>query len=85
MVLDRKLSMQASRLRFKFLQTEAVSMDMKERLIKVALYYNDDTCNSDQGHHCLTRRILRLDNRKIQVDLDTQQECGCQGSTAEDI
>jgi hypothetical protein len=41
MVLDRKLSMQASRLRFKLLQTDAVSMDMKERTIEVALYYND--------------------------------------------
>ena len=41
MILDRRLSIQASRLRFKMLQTEAVSMDMKERPIRVALYYND--------------------------------------------
>ena len=50
MILDRKLSMQASRLRFKLLQTEAVSMDMKERLIRVALYHNDQPVTPHQGY-----------------------------------
>ena len=68
MVLDRKLSMQASRLRFKLLQTEAVSMDMKERLIKVALYYNDEAVTPVKDI-LLDRTDPSLDNRKIQVDL----------------
>ena len=68
MVLDRKLSMQASRLRFKLLQTEAVSMDMKERLIKVALYYNDEAVTPVKDI-LLDKTDPSLDNRKIQVDL----------------
>jgi len=68
MVLDRKLSMQASRLRFKLLQTEAVSMDMKERLIKVALYYNDAPVTPVKDI-LLDKTDPSLDNRKIQVDL----------------
>jgi len=68
MVLDRKLSMQASRLRFKLLQTEAVSMDMKERLIKVALYYNDEPVTLVKDI-LLDKTDPSLDNRKIQVDL----------------
>ena len=68
MVLDRKLSMQASRLRFKLLQTEAVSMDMKERLIKVALYYNDEPVTPVKDI-LLDKTDPSLDNRKIQVDL----------------
>lgn len=68
MVLDRKLSMQASRLRFKLLQTEAVSMDMKERLIKVALYHNDVPVTPVKDI-LLDKTDPSLDNRKIQVDL----------------
>ena len=68
MVLDRKLSMQASRLRFKLLQTEAVSMDMKERIVSVALYYNDEAVTPVKTIP-LDKTDPSLDNRKIQVDL----------------
>ena len=68
MILDRKLSMQASRLRFKLLQTEAVSMDMKERLIQVALYHNDQPVTPVKDI-VLDKTDPSLDNRKIQVDL----------------
>lgn len=68
MVLDRKLSMQASRLRFKLLQTEAVSMDMKERIVSVALYYNDEAVTPVKTI-ALDKTDPSLDNRKIQVDL----------------
>ena len=68
MVLDRKLSMQASRLRFKLLQTEAVSMDMKERIIRVALYFNDEPVTPIKDI-VLDKTDPSLDNRKIQVDL----------------
>lgn len=68
MVLDRKLSMQASRLRFKFLQTEAVSMDMKERIVNVALYYNDEAVTPVKTIP-LDKTDPSLDNRKIQIDL----------------
>ena len=68
MVLDRKLSMQASRLRFKLLQTEAVSMDMKERLIKVALYYNDTPVTPIKDV-LLDKTDASLDNRKYLIDL----------------
>jgi len=68
MILDRKLSMQASRLRFKLLQTEAVSMDMKERTIRVALYHNDKPVTPIKDV-MLDKTDPSLDNRKIQVDL----------------
>ena len=68
MVLDRKLSIQASRLRFKLLQTEAVSMDMKERIVNVALYYNDEAVTPIKTIP-LDKTDPSLDNRKIQVDL----------------
>lgn len=68
MVLDRKLSIQASRLRFKLLQTEAVSMDMKERYIRVALYHNDEPVTPVKDI-LLDKTDPSLDNRKIQVDL----------------
>lgn len=68
MILDRKLSMQASRLRFKLLQTEAVSMDMKERIVRVALYYNDEPITAIKDI-VLDKTDSSLDNRKIQVDL----------------
>ena len=68
MILDRNLSMQASRLRFKLLQTEAVSMDMKERLIKIALYYNDAPVTPVKDI-LLDKTDPSLDKRKIQIDL----------------
>lgn len=68
MILDRRLSMQASRLRFKMLQTEAVSMDMKERPIRVALYHNDVPITPVKDI-LLDKTDPSLDNRKIQVDL----------------
>lgn len=68
MILDRRLSMQASRLRFKMLQTEAVSMDMKERPVKVALYHNDVPVTPVKDI-LLDKTDPSLDNRKIQVDL----------------
>ena len=68
MILDRRLSMQASRLRFKMLQTEAVSMDMKERSIRVALYHNDVPVTPVK-EILLDKTDPSLDNRKIQVDL----------------
>jgi hypothetical protein len=67
-VLESKLSMQASRLRFKLLQTEAVSMDMKERLVKVAVYFNDEPVTPVK-EILLDKTNPLLDNRKIQVDL----------------
>lgn len=68
MILDRRLSMQASRLRFKMLQTEAVSMNMKERPIRVALYHNDVPVTPVKDI-LLDKTDPSLDNRKIQVDL----------------
>ena len=68
MILDRRLSIQASRLRFKLLQTEAVSMDMKERHIRVALYHNDVAVTPVKDI-LLDKTDTSLDNRKIQVDL----------------
>jgi hypothetical protein len=68
MVLDRKLSIQASRLRFKLLQTDAVSMDMKERTIEIALYYNDQAVTPVK-EFVLDNTDAILDNRKILVDL----------------
>ena len=68
MLLDRRLSMQASRLRFKLLQTEAVSMDMKERHISVALYHQDEPVTPVKDI-LLDKTDPLLDNRKIQVDL----------------
>ena len=68
MVLDRKLSMQASRLRFKLLQTEAVSMDIKKRHIKVALFYNDTPVTPIKDV-LLDKTDASLDNRKYLIDL----------------
>ncbi len=68
MVLDRNLFIQASRLRFKLLQTEAVSMEAKERIINVALYYNDEPVTSIKDI-VLDKTDPLLDDRKIQVDL----------------
>ncbi len=68
MVLDRNLSIQASRLRFKLLQTDAVSMDMKQRTIEIALYYNDQAVTPVK-EFVLDNTDAILDNRKILVDL----------------
>ena len=68
MILDRKLSIQASRLRFKLLQTDAVSMDMKERVVRVALYHNDEAVTPIKDV-VLDKTAASLDDRKIQVDL----------------
>lgn len=68
MILDRRLSMQASRLRFKLLQTEAVSMGTKERLIRIAIYHNDVPVTPVKDI-LLDKTDSSLDNRKIQVDL----------------
>jgi len=72
MVLDRNLSIQASRLRFKLLQTDAVSMDMTERTINVALYYNDQAVTSVK-EFVLDNTDAILDNRKVLVDLTLNQ------------
>jgi len=68
MILDRKLSIQASRLRFKLLQTEAVSMDMKERIVRVALYHNDEPVTPIKDV-VLDKTATSLDDRKVVVDL----------------
>lgn len=68
MVLDRQLSIQASRLRFKLLQTDAVSMDMKERMVTVGLYFNDKPVTPVK-QILLDKPDPLLDNRKIPIDL----------------
>ena len=72
MVLDRNLSIQASRLRFKLLQTDAVSMDMKARIIHVALY-NNDKAVTPVKEFILDSTDVLLDNRKVLVDLTLNQ------------
>lgn len=67
-VLDRNLSMQASRLRFKLLQTEAVSMETKARRVTVALYHNDRPVTPVK-EFLLDNTDASLDNRKVLVDL----------------
>lgn len=68
MLLDRNIAIQASRLRFKLVQTDAVSMDMKERIITVALYYNDKSVTQVKTF-ALDKTDHLLDSRKIIVDL----------------
>ena len=68
MLLDRNLSIQASRLRFKLVQTEAVSMNMKERVITVALYHNDKPVTQVKTV-TLDKTDQLLDSRKMTVDL----------------
>lgn len=68
MVLDRKLSIISSRLRFKLLQTEAVNMDNKERIITVGLYVNDKPVTAIKPI-TLDKTDELLDARKIPVDL----------------
>ena len=72
MVLDRNLSIQASRLRFRLLQTDAVSMEKKARTIKVALYHND-TAVTPVIEYVLNNTDALLDNRKVLVDLTLNQ------------
>lgn len=72
MLLDRNLSIQASRIRFKLLQTEAVSMDIKQRTIEVALYYNDQAVTPVKDF-VLNNTDAILDNRKVLVDLTLNQ------------
>ena len=72
MVLDRNLSIQASRLRFKLLQTDAVSMDVKQRTIEIALYYNDQAVTPVK-EFVLDNTDAILDNRKVLVDLTLNQ------------
>lgn len=72
MVLDRNLSIQASRLRCKLLQTDAVSMERKARTIRVALYHNDRAVTPVK-EFVLDNTDASLDNRKILVDLTLNQ------------
>lgn len=67
-VLGRNLSIQSSRLRFKLLQTDAVSMDMEAHVISVALYHNDIAVTPVK-EFVLDNTDALLDNRKILVDL----------------
>lgn len=67
-VLDRKLSVISSRLRFKLLQTDAVSMDAKKRVVTVALYVNDKPVTSIK-QIVLDKTEQLLDARTIPVDL----------------
>lgn len=68
MVLGNNLSMQSSRLRCTLLQTEAVSMDAKERKISVAVYLNDEPVTPEK-EILLNNTEPLLDNRKVVVDL----------------
>lgn len=67
-LLSRGLSVQSSRLRFYLLQTEAVSMDTKERTITVALYDGNQPV-SPRKVITLDKSDPSLDNRKVLVDL----------------
>ncbi len=68
MVLDQKLSVQSSRIRFKLLQTESVNMERCGRTITVALYLNDVPV-TQVVQFVLDKTDALLDNRKILVDL----------------
>lgn len=72
MLLDRKLSIISSRLRFKLLQTDAVNMDMKERTMTIGLYVNDKPVTAIQTL-TLDRTDQLLDARKVSVDLTLNQ------------
>ncbi len=67
-VLERNLSVQSSRIRFNLLQTEAVSMEKKERTVTVALYDND-TAVTPVKQVTLDSTEPLLDKRKVLVDL----------------
>jgi hypothetical protein len=68
MVLGHRLSVQSSRLRFNLLQTDAVSMEKRERTITCALYFNDQPVTPIKKI-VLNMTDTMLDNRKILVDL----------------
>ena len=68
MVLGTNLSLQASRLRFTLLQTEAVSMETKEHKVNVALFVGDEPVTPIKTI-VLDNTDPLLDNRKVQVDL----------------
>lgn len=72
-ILDRNLSIQASRLRFKLLQKDAVSMEMKARVINVALYHNDRPVTPIK-EFVLDNTDALLDNRKVLVDITLNQK-----------
>lgn len=72
MLLDRKLSIISSRLRFKLLQTDAVNMDMKERTVTIGLYVNDKPVTAIQTL-TLDRTDQLLDARKVSVDMTLNQ------------
>lgn len=75
MILDRNLSIQASRLRFKLLQTDAVSMEMKERVVTCALYDGEEPVTPIKTY-TLDKTSPSLDDRKIQVDLTLNKKVG---------
>lgn len=68
MVLDQKLNITASRLRFKLLQTEAVSMEKKERVVTCALYNGEDVVTAVKSFS-LDKTASSLNDRQVQVDL----------------
>lgn len=68
MLLNKNISIVASRLRCTLLQTEAVSMETKARIVKVALYVNNDIVSSVQTI-ALDKTDPLLDARKFQVDI----------------
>ncbi len=72
MVLDRNLSIQASRIRFRLLQTDPVSMEYRERTITVGLY-NNDVPVSPIKTILLDKTDTSLENRKYLVDLTLNQ------------
>lgn len=72
-ILDQRLTITASRLRFKMVQTEAVSMANRERQISVALYHND-TVVSPVKTFLLDKTDQSLENRKVLVDLTLSQK-----------
>jgi uncharacterized protein (TIGR02687 family) len=68
MLLGHHLSVQSSRLRFNLLQTDAVSMEKRERTITCALYSNGQPVTPIK-EIVLNMTDTLLDNRKILVDL----------------
>lgn len=68
MLLGHHLSVQSSRLRFNLLQTDAVSMEKRERTITCALYSNGQPVTPIK-EIVLNMTDTMLDNRKILVDL----------------
>lgn len=67
-VLNRNLTMTASRLKFTLLQADAVSMECRKRTIVCGLYYNDELVSKQQTIE-LNRTDAMLDARQFTVDL----------------